>query len=131
MRSVVALACVALWLAGCATAPDVYRPAQGNNEVLRGPIASANGSTAVVADVVLGAGGEVPRHSHPGEEFLYVIEGSLTLMRDGEVARMMMAGDALRIAPGTVHSAIAGPDGARAVVTRIAIDGQPERIPAR
>ena len=46
-----------------------------------------------------------PRHSHPGEEIIYVIEGSLEYQFDGKPPVTLKAGDALFIPAGTIHSA--------------------------
>lgn len=111
---------------GSATIP-VYQPAPGANEVLRGPINAAPGHSLVTADLVLGPDGEVSRHFHHGEEFLTVIGGSVTLMRVGTPDLVLRAGDAVRIEPGLVHSAIAGPDGLRAIASWVVPDGKPIR----
>ena len=111
---------------GAATVP-VYQPATGSNEIVRGPISAAPGHSLVTADIVLPAGGEVPRHFHHGEEFLTVIGGSTTLARVGQTDLKLRPGEGVRIAPGTVHSAIAGPEGLRAVSSWVLPDGKPLR----
>src|SRR6188474_1131272 len=45
-----------------------------------------------------------PRHRHPGEEIIYVIEGSLEYEIAGKVARVK-AGDVLFVPAGAVHTA--------------------------
>lgn len=46
-----------------------------------------------------------PRHRHPGEEIIYVLEGSLEYDLDGKPPVTLKAGDTLFIPYGTVHSA--------------------------
>ena len=107
---------------------DTYQPPLGANEVLRGEIAAAPGHELVTGDLVLGAGAEVPSHYHHGEEFLYVIGGSATLPHPGLPDLELRAGEAFRIAPGTVHRAKAGPDGVRAVSNWVVPQGKPLRV---
>ena len=130
------LVLTAFLLSACAATPAVelplapvpYTPDAGINLVLEGPIEAAPGHHLVVGDLVLGAGAEVPRHIHSGEEFLYVLAGSATIMREGAVDVVLGPGDSLRIAPGVVHSGQAGPDGLRAVASWVVVDGQPLRM---
>jgi quercetin dioxygenase-like cupin family protein len=45
------------------------------------------------------------RHTHPGDEIDYVLEGQGELLIDGQPAKMIKAGDASVIPGGTVHDA--------------------------
>ena len=71
---------------------------------------------------------EGPRHYHPGEEFVYIIEGSAVHVEEGQPERTVQAGDALVIAPEAEHAPRGGPNGARAIVFRVHVEGEPERI---
>jgi quercetin dioxygenase-like cupin family protein len=44
------------------------------------------------------------RHWHPGEEVIYVLEGSLEYEIDGQAPLRVSAGDALTVPAETVHS---------------------------
>jgi len=44
------------------------------------------------------------RHKHPGEEVIYVLEGSLEYEIDGQPPRTVSAGDALMVPAETVHA---------------------------
>jgi quercetin dioxygenase-like cupin family protein len=46
-----------------------------------------------------------PKHSHPGVEIAYVLEGSLEYQFDGKPPVTLKAGEALFIPAGTIHSA--------------------------
>jgi quercetin dioxygenase-like cupin family protein len=50
--------------------------------------------------VELGPEAPVVRHKHPGEEIIYVLEGTI----DGQEARTYSAGEALMVPAETVHS---------------------------
>jgi len=128
-KALAALACAGLALSSCAASTKLYEPAAAPGVVLQGPIAAAPGVALRSRDLSLPAGAIVPRHTHAGEEFVYVIEGEVTLRREGLPDLVMHAGDGMRIAPGTVHSAEAGEAGFRAIATYVLIEGQPERTP--
>ena len=45
-----------------------------------------------------------PRHSHPGEEIVYVVEGALEYQLDGQPPVTVKAGESLFIPSGTAHA---------------------------
>ena len=66
---------------------------------------SAPGREAVQVRVDIGPGAAFGRHRHPGEEIIYVIEGSLVYEIDGKAPVTLKAGDVLFIPAGTIHAA--------------------------
>ena len=100
----------------------------GSHEMLRAPITVSDGLEVLISDVVIPPNGTVPLHYHPGEEFLYIIEGSAIHRQDGIEDLPMKAGDTYVIPPEASHSPIGGPYGARAIVFRVHVKDQPERI---
>lgn len=120
-------------VAGCAAAPATVLPVTAPPRlVVETPMQGVTGRHLVGGSVTLGPRGEVARHAHDGEEMLIVNEGSVTLhvlsadwSRQSEI--VLVAGQGHAIAPGTVHWAVAGPEGARVTATWVVIDGQPLR----
>lgn len=104
------------------------RPPPGSNQMLRAPITISDDLEVIISDVVIPPGATVPRHFHPGEEFVYVIEGSAVHVEEGKPDQVLSAGDAYVIPPEAEHAPRGGPDGARAIVFRVHKDGLPERI---
>lgn len=100
----------------------------GSNEMLRTVLANHPDIEVIVSDVIIPPGSQVPRHFHPGEEVVYVIEGSAVHVEEGKPDRVLSAGEAMVIAPEAIHAPIGGPEGARAIVFRIHTPGRPERI---
>jgi quercetin dioxygenase-like cupin family protein len=49
-------------------------------------------------------GGSVGKHTHPGEELGYILQGELTLEVEGKPPQTLKAGDAFFIPAGTVHA---------------------------
>lgn len=123
-------------IAACATShdhdhqhhSDEMRPPPGSNLMLRAPITISDDLEVIISDVVIPAGATVPRHYHPGEEFVYVIEGSAVHVEAGKPDQVLKAGDGYVIPPEAEHAPRGGPDGARAIVFRVHKDGLPERI---
>ena len=66
---------------------------------------SAPGREVVQTIVELEPGTTAPRHSHPGEEIIYVIEGTWEYTLDGKPPLTLKAGEVLFIPAGTIHSA--------------------------
>ena len=66
---------------------------------------SVPGREAVQVRVDLAPGVAFGKHTHPGEEIIYVLEGSLEYQIEGKPPITLKAGDVLFIPAGTVHSA--------------------------
>lgn len=66
---------------------------------------SVPGREAVVARVEVAAGAKAGRHTHPGDEISYVLEGEATLLIDGQPPRKVKAGESFVIPAGVVHDA--------------------------
>ncbi len=58
----------------------------------------------IQARVDIDPGKTFPRHSHPGEEIVYVLQGTLEYELDGKPPVTLKAGDVLFIPPETVHA---------------------------
>lgn len=66
---------------------------------------SVPGREAVVAKVEVAAGARAGRHTHPGDEISYVMEGEVELLVDGQPPRVVKAGESFVVPAGTVHDA--------------------------
>jgi quercetin dioxygenase-like cupin family protein len=65
---------------------------------------SAAGREVIQVLVEFGPGVSAVRHSHPGEELVYVTEGALEYQLDGSPPRTVKAGEVLFIPHGTPHA---------------------------
>lgn len=87
---------------------------------------SIQGWEAVQARVDIDPGMIVPNHRHPGEEIVYVLEGSIEYRVAGKPPVTLKAGDVLFIPKGVVHSAKnVGRDNAAELSTYIVEKGKP------
>jgi len=92
---------------------------------------SAPGREAVVALVEFQPGGGPGRHTHPGEEISYVLDGSLVLEQAGKPNVTVKAGDSFIIPAGVVHTATnRGTGVAKIVATYVVEKGKPLATPA-
>jgi quercetin dioxygenase-like cupin family protein len=55
-------------------------------------------------DVKIEKGTSVPRHTHPGIESTYIMEGSVELSVEGRETKPYKAGEAFQIPPETPHA---------------------------
>ena len=78
-------------------------PALKRTELTRADV-SVPGREAVVMKVELAPHGEAGRHTHPGDEMSYIMEGEGELLVDGEPPRRIKPGEAFVIKAGTVHN---------------------------
>ena len=99
-------------------------------ELHRSALETAPGVEVIVSLVDLPPFAELPGHYHPGEEFVYVLEGQATTRLEGRGDVTISAGEVFRIPYRVVHTAKTGDQPARAIVFRVHETGQPERIPA-
>jgi quercetin dioxygenase-like cupin family protein len=67
-----------------------------------------DGYNVITAIAEVPAGGASGRHTHPGVETGYVLDGELELDIDGQAPLKLKAGDSYQIPAGAVHNAKAG-----------------------
>jgi quercetin dioxygenase-like cupin family protein len=65
---------------------------------------SVAGREVVQSRVQIEPGARAVRHTHPGEEIIYVLEGSLEYQIGDDPPRTYRAGEALTIPAGAAHS---------------------------
>lgn len=92
---------------------------------------SVPGREAVVARVEVAPGARAGRHTHPGDEISYVLEGQTELLIDGKPPRIVKAGESFVIPAGVVHDAHnAGDTPARLIGVYVVEKGKPLASPA-
>jgi len=87
---------------------------------------SAAGREVVQARIDIAPGMTAPRHWHPGEEIIYVLEGALEYQLDGKPSVTLKAGDVLFVPARAIHSAknVGGGNGAE-LATYVVEKGKP------
>src|ERR1700676_3915949 len=66
---------------------------------------SVPGREAVIAHVEIAPGASAGRHTHPGEEISYVMEGEGEVLIQGQPPLQIKAGDGFVVPAGAIHDA--------------------------
>jgi quercetin dioxygenase-like cupin family protein len=83
------------------------------------------GIAAIVPNVSIG------KHTHPGPESGYMLEGAMTLLVDGQPPKELKAGDSYVVPPGAAHDARTGAAGAKVIATYVVEKGKPLASPVQ
>jgi quercetin dioxygenase-like cupin family protein len=87
---------------------------------------SVPGREMVQSRVDIGLEAPLVKHTHPGEEIIYVLEGSLEYQIEGQSPKTYGAGEALTVPAGVVHAVRnAGSGNAAELATYVVEKGKP------
>jgi quercetin dioxygenase-like cupin family protein len=129
MKSVTVVATVVL--AGAAVGLWAQPPAF-KRTVLQQVDISVPGREAVTAAVEFPPGAAAGRHTHPGEEIGYVLDGQILLEQEGKPPVTLKTGQAFFIPAGTVHNATNnGSAAARVLANYVVEKGKPMATPSK
>ena len=92
---------------------------------------SIPGREVVTVRAEFPVGGTSGRHTHPGDEVTYVMEGTLSLEVEGAPARTVKAGQAFVVPAGKIHNATAQGGKVVAVANYLIEKGKPVTTPAK
>lgn len=113
-------------LIGAAAHAQPARPSGTTRIDLQKHDLSLPGREVFQARVDFAPGASFPRHRHPGEEVIYVIEGAIQYDLDGKPPVIVKAGEVLFVPAGAVHAAKnAGTTPAAELGTYIVEKGKP------
>jgi quercetin dioxygenase-like cupin family protein len=116
---------LALWVAR-AQQPEIKRTDLQRHDL------SVPGREVVQVRVDFATGAVAARHMHPGEEIIYVLEGTLEYQVEGKQPVTLHAGEVLFIPAGTIHSAKnVGSGNAAELATYIVEKGKPLVVPVK
>jgi quercetin dioxygenase-like cupin family protein len=123
--------CLSLAGAGVSLAQD--QPIK-RTELIRADVSDVPGRETVIyiADVI--PGGEGARHTHYGDEFVYILEGSLIVTPDGKEPVTLKQGETAHLAPSDgIHAAKNGStsEPAKVLVVLVVEKGKPLAEPAK
>ena len=126
-----AFAACALCAAGGFLAAGVEAQTAGFRRTpLRQTDGPAEGYVTVEMKVELDPGAPILRHTHPGVESGYVVEGGTELAIDGVGAQTLRMGDAYQVPTGVPHSGTNGAARTVIVATYVVEKGKPLASPA-
>jgi quercetin dioxygenase-like cupin family protein len=128
-RTAVVLAMLAVVLV-VTSAIWAQNPAVKRTVVKTGDI-SVPGREAVIANVEIGPGGSVGRHTHPGDEISYVVSGEGEILMEGKPPLKIKAGDGFVVPGGTKHDAHnTGTEPLKLIAVYVVEKGKPLATPA-
>jgi len=82
------------------------------------------GMAEIVPNVLIG------RHTHPGPESGFMLDGDMTLLVEGQPPLAVKTGESYKVPPGAVHDARTGEKGAKVIATYVVEKGKPLATPA-
>jgi|HubBroStandDraft_6_1064221.scaffolds.fasta_scaffold886117_1 quercetin dioxygenase-like cupin family protein len=135
LKKSIIIALAALAVGGVAVAQQMAPPPGAQTAGLKRTVLQkfdvpAGDRETVTAFIEIPANTDVARHTHPGPEVDYVVEGDLVLNIDGQPPKPYKAGDSFSIPQGVVHGGRSGPNGTKLVGTYIVEKGKPLASPA-
>jgi quercetin dioxygenase-like cupin family protein len=93
---------------------------------------SAPGREVIQMRVEIDPGVALPMHSHPGEEIVYVLEGTWEFQVEGKATLTLKAGDVSFVPAGAKHSAKnIGSSKGSVIATYVVEKGKPLVVPAK
>jgi quercetin dioxygenase-like cupin family protein len=97
------------------------------SELFEAPVTAERGVVLATVELLLGDAG--PLHMHPGDEVLYVVEGSVVVEVDGQQPRTVRAGESFQFPRATPHLARNVSDRpARVLASIVYIGGEPSTV---
>jgi len=131
LKSFMILAAVAV-LASCFFVLHAQQAAAPTrNVVMKQDLSGLPGREGVVAKVEFAPGAKETKHTHPGDVFGYVQEGSITLYVEGQPTATVKAGEAFFVPAGKVHwGENTGTTPVKTVATFVVEKGKPLASPA-
>ena len=98
------------------------------DNILTSQLELVEGTEVVVSHVEIPANTRLPKHWHPGEEFVYVLEGSEVLWQKDKPDVHLKKGDVFKVPLRQIHTATTGEEGVTVLVFRVHEKGQPVRV---
>ena len=86
------------------------------------------GMEVVVSHVEIPPNTTLPKHWHPGEEFVYILKGSEVLWQKDKSDTHLKKGDVFKVPLRQIHTAKTGEEGATVLVFRVHEQGKPIRV---
>ena len=84
----------------------------------------------VLVSVEIDAGANIARHTHPGIESAYILEGGLELAVKGQPTKTVKVGDGYQIPPETPHGGRNGDKPTKLIITYVVEKDKPLAAPA-
>lgn len=118
-------------LALTAGAAWAQAPGVAGKPLMRAALSGDDTKDTLMLSIEFAPGATTGRHTHPGDEYAVVLEGTLELRLEGQPAKRVSAGQAYHNPRGVVHETVnVGQGIARTVATFVLEKGKPTTTPA-
>lgn len=115
-----------VWMMSSNAAPPIT-----TKVLLRTTLSGDSSKEVIMATAEIAEGGSTGVHTHPGDEYATVLEGTLEIHIAGQVVKRVQAGESYHNAKGVVHESKNSGAGKVRIVSTFVIDkGQPMMQPA-
>ncbi len=105
---------------------NAQAPGMTAKPLLKTTLSGNDTMESVIASIEFAAGSKMWRHTHPGDEYTVVLQGTIELRAEGRETRRASAGEAYHIPRGLAHEAQnAGDTPARIVHVFVVDKGKP------
>ncbi len=108
-------------------ADEAGAPKETVTPLLKTDVLGAEGKEVIIAHLSVPPGFATAKHFHPGQVFLYVLEGAVTIEMEGDAPLKLGPGDVLQEEPGRpmVGKNLSTTHGAKVIVFQIVDKGKP------
>jgi quercetin dioxygenase-like cupin family protein len=113
-----------------ANAGEPNKPGLSLQTLMKAKLEGVDGTEVIVSHVTIPPNTSLPKHWHPGEEFAYVLKGSVTLWQKGKEGVLAKTGDVVKVPLKQIHTAVTNREGVTLLVFRVHEQGKPERVRA-
>lgn len=131
--AVVAAVVIASFLAlSYAGGVSAQQPGAQRTVMTKQDLSGIPGREGVMVQVEFAPGAKEPRHTHPGDLFAYVLEGTITLTMEGKPTATVKQGETFVVPAGTVHSGEnTGKAPVKLLITFVVEKGKPLTTPVQ
>ena len=98
------------------------------NNIITSQLELVKGTEVIVNHVEIPPNTTLPKHWHPGEEFIYVLEGSAVMWVKGKTDMPIKKGDVFKVPFKKVHTGTSGKEGGTFLVFLVHEQGKPVRV---
>jgi quercetin dioxygenase-like cupin family protein len=125
---------ITLVSASCANAQQAPMAPQQAQNIKRTPLQKfdvpGTNYETVIGIAEIAPNMNIGRHTHPGPEAGYMLEGEMVLMVQGQPDKTVKAGESYQVPPWAIHDARSGPNGSKVIATYVVEKGKPLASPA-
>ena len=98
------------------------------DNLMTSQLQAVEGTEGIVSRVEIPPNTTLPKHWHPGEEFAYVLQGSVIVWQKDKPDTYLKKGDVFKVPLEQIHTAKTEEEGVIVLVFRVHEEGQPNRV---